>query len=227
MLNYANVSTQIVNKRLCEPSQCGYQLFWLVTNQNHPGGENGQIARPQRWSSGQIHHWDSVHCHCSSLADSKPTPGRQDKLDIAASPRAEQTEPQWRMKPGREQFSVEWLMPPTGWGVIQEALVLQDVRLSQWAFELWLTTGTGKRKCCFAKVMSWRKNLASNQSSGVIFFISSHSRLLDSTFHNGNKLCKFAENRSAITVARSKTPDKRQKPQSRKKGGARGDGFMD
>lgn len=100
-------------------------------NQNHPGGENGQIARPQRLSSGQIHHWDSVHCHCSSLADSKPTPGRQDKLDITDSPRAEQTEPQWRMKPGRGQVSVEWLMPPTGWGVIQEALVLKDVRLSQ------------------------------------------------------------------------------------------------
>lgn len=38
---------------------------------------------------------------------------------------------------------------------------------------------------------------------------------------------QITENRSAITVVRSKNPDKRQKPQSRKKGGARDDGFMD
>lgn len=210
----------MVTKGLWEPSRFGYQPFWLVTKQNRPGGENGQIVRPQRLSSGQIHHWDSVHCHCSSLADSKPTPGRRDKLDITASPRAEQTEPRWRMKPGRGQVNVEWLMPPTGWGVIQGAPVLK------WELELWLMTETGKRKCCFAKVMqaqSWRKNLASTHRNGAIIY---QLAFLVVGFYF-SQCQQTAENRCAITAARSENPDKRQKPQSRKKGGARGDGFMD
>lgn len=43
-----------------------------------------KMSTPQGLSPGQIHHWDSVHRHRFSLADSKTSLGRPDKLDITS-----------------------------------------------------------------------------------------------------------------------------------------------
>lgn len=87
---------------------------------------------------------------------------------------------------------------------------------AKWEFELRLTRKRGKGKCCFAKVRVEGRIWLQPNGMGWLL-ISSHSWLWDSTFDNGNKLCKLLKTdlRLQLNAAKALTNDKSHRAEKR------------
>lgn len=150
------------------------------------------MSTPQGLSSGQIHHWDSVHHHRFSLADSKTSLGRPDKLDITSP---------WLAKRSHSDAATQerliecWMTDASHWsGVIQDTLVLKEVWLSQ------------RRVSTLGLIHFRGEGRIWLQQNCINIYQPPRSRCLILVFfseHDSNKL-KIAANRSGMRVRHNK-----------------------